>query len=166
MHPIAIRSYRAEDIAGLIALFRDSVRNTARRDYTESQVRAWAPDLIDHVQFAQRCAAKSTWVADYEHRVAGFSDIERDGHIDMLYVHPDFQRRGVARALLAHTEKYARSRGLDRLYTEASITARPVFEAFGFHVLAVQTVEVRGEFMTNYRMEKRLERTALTLNPT
>ena len=156
MHPITIRSYRAEDAADLVTLFRASVRNTARHDYTESQVRAWAPDLIDHYQFAQRCAAKSTWIAEWEYRVAGFSDIEPDGHIDMLFVHPDFQRRGVARVLLTHIEKIARGGGLEGLYTEASITARPAFEAVGFHVLASQTVTVRGQDMTNFRMEKRL----------
>jgi putative acetyltransferase len=166
MHAITIRSYRDEDASDLVAIFRDAVRTTARGDYTESQVTAWAPDLIDHAQFAQRCAAKLTWVAECELRVAGFSDIEPDGHIDMLYVHPDFQRRGVARALLTHIEKYARARGTERLYTEASITARPVFESVGFHVLAAQTVTVRGESMTNYRMEKQLASSAATLNPT
>jgi putative acetyltransferase len=101
---ITIRSYRDEDVDSVVAIFRDAARSTAGRDYSESQVRAWAPNLIDHALFAQRCAAKSTWVAECNQRVAGFSDIELDGHIDMLYVHPDFQRRGVARALLTRIE--------------------------------------------------------------
>jgi putative acetyltransferase len=92
-----------------------------------------------------------------EGRIAGFSDLEPDGHIDMLYVHPDFQRRGVARALLQHVEQIARAMGLRRLYTEASLTARSAFEAMGFRVIVPQTVSVHGESMTNYRMEKRLE---------
>ncbi len=75
----------------------------------------------------------------------------------MLYVHPDFQRRSVARALLQQIEEAARIQDLRRLYTEASITARPLFEAMGFRVIVPQTVTVRGEFMTNYRMEKRLD---------
>ena len=156
MSEFQIRSYRQEDLASLVALFRASVRTIARRDYTDAQVRAWAPDLIDQDSFALRYARKSTWIAECERRVAGFSDIEPDGHIDMLYVHPDFHRRGIARALLGHLEKIAQNAGLERLYTEASTTARPVFERQGFHVLASQTVTVRGESMTNYRMEKRL----------
>jgi putative acetyltransferase len=166
MPAIAIRLYRAEDLSKLIALFRGSVRNIARLDYTESQLRAWAPDAIDPEQFARRLTAKPTWVAESEGHVVGFSDLEPDGHIDMLYVHPDYQRRGVARALLAHIERVAQTRGLDRLYTEASITARPAFAASGFHVLAAQTVTVRGESLTNYRMQKRLEPPGATLNST
>ena len=152
-----IRPYRATDGAQLAALFRASVRAIARSDYSQSQLTAWAPDNIDVAGFAERCAAKSTWIAECDNRVAGFSDLEGDGHVDMLYVHPDFQRRGVARALLAHIENLARSQGLERLYTEASITARPAFEAQGFHVIAAQTVTRRGESLTNYRMEKRLD---------
>ena len=157
MIAITIRPYRAADGAELAALFRSSVKAIARRDYTQSQVDAWAPDDIDVARFAARCAAKSTWIAECDDRVAGFSDLEGDGHVDMLYVHPDFQRRGVARALLVHIESLARARGLERLYTQASITACPAFEAQGFRVIAEQTVERKGESLTNYRMEKRLD---------
>jgi putative acetyltransferase len=154
--PITVRRYSVADAGALTSLFRASVRDIASRDYSASQISAWAPDAIDESQFGQRCEMKSTWLAVVEHRIAGFSDLETDGHVDMLYVHPDFQRRGVARALLGHIEELARARGLRRLYTEASVTARPAFEAMGFRTIASQSVTVRGETMTNYRMEKQL----------
>jgi putative acetyltransferase len=47
-------------------------------------------------------------------------------------------------------------RSLDRLYTEASITARTAFERRGFQIIVEQTVTVRGEAFVNYRMEKSL----------
>ena len=50
--------------------------------------------------------------------------------------------------------------GWPRLFTEASKAARPFFEAQGFSVVAEQEVEVRGERLTNYRMEKRLAQSA------
>jgi putative acetyltransferase len=160
MQAFTVRPYRSEDVGNLVALFRDSVRQIALGDYTEAQLQAWAPDFIDLEQFGSRCASKSTWVAEASSEIAGFSDLESDGHVDMLYVHPRFKRRGVARALLAHIESIARSRGLDRLYTEASITARSAFEALGFTVLEARTVVTRGESMKNYGMEKRLVRSS------
>jgi len=156
MQPVALRLYRTADVASLVDLFRASVRVLAAHDYTTSQRRAWAPDAIDEEKFGQRCASKTTWVAEIEDRIAGFSDLEPDGHIDMLYVHPDFHRRGVARALLEQIEAAARELDLRRLYTEASLTARPVFETAGFRVIVPQTVALHGESMTNFRMEKRL----------
>jgi len=154
--PITVRAYRSTDAGMLSAVFYASVRTIARRDYAEDQVRAWAPDVVDLDEFGERRAATSTWVAEIAGEIGGFSDCAVDGHIGMLYVRPDFQRRGVARALLTHIEDTARSRGLDRLYTEASITARPVFIALGFAELSEQSVTRSGIALTNYRMEKRL----------
>jgi len=55
-------------------------------------------------------------------------------------VHPDFARRGIAPALLQQVESKARLIDLRRLYTEASITARPVPEAAGFRVIVPHSV--------------------------
>ncbi len=87
---------------------------------------------------------------------AGFSDLEADGHLDMMFVDPRFQGRGVATALLERVEAEARSLSLSRIFTEASITARPFFERRGFRLIAPQTVELRGQRLVNFRMEKGL----------
>ena len=132
------------------------MRSIAARDYDASQIQAWAPDTIDEEKFGHRRESKATWVAEVEDRIGGFSDLARDGHVDSLYVHPDFQRRGVARALLQYVEQQARAIHVSRLYAEASITAQPVFEAVGFRVIIPRTIAMRGEAMTVYRMEKQL----------
>lgn len=162
---IIIREYRSSDLTALIQLFRDSVRSIARRDYSERQVLAWAPDFIDPEVFGRRRADKPTWIAEINGMIAGFVDLEPDGHIDMLYVHAEDQAKGVARALLAHIENVAIRLGLDRLYTEASITARTAFEHRGFLVVATQTVLLRGETFTNYRMERQIASASQTELP-
>ena len=95
MLTILIRPYKASDVSSLVSLFRASVRGIAARDYDLSQIRAWAPDTIDELKFGHRRESKATWVAEVEDRIGGFSDLASDGHVDSLYVHPDFQRRGV-----------------------------------------------------------------------
>ena len=151
-----VRPYTAADVDELIALFRASVRTVARRDYTLAQVLAWAPDAIDRTGWAARLAASSTWVAALGDRAAGFINLDPDGHLDNLFVHADCQGRGVASLLLRRLEASAVARGLARLFTEASITARPFFERRGFRVITAQTVVRRGEELTNYRMERPL----------
>ena len=152
-----IRPYAAADIDALIALFRDSVRRVAQGDYSLEQVRAWAPDEIDREGWALRLAASSTWVAVDRDRIAGFTTLEADGHLDMLYVHAELQRRGIASALLSRAASAARAVGLARLFTEASITARPFFERRGFQLLQTQIVTRRGQDLTNFRMARRLD---------
>ena len=68
----------------------------------------------------------------------------------------DFQRRRVASALLRFLITRGMKDGRKRLFSEVSITARPVFERHGFKVLAYQTVETNGQTLGNYRMERLL----------
>ena len=149
-----IRDYVPADVDALIDLFRQAVRRVAIRDYSEAQVKAWAPDMAEREKWVERRASRPTWVAEIDGKVAGFTDLEPDGHVDMMYVHPDFKGRGVANALMAKVEEAAAEQKLGRLYTEASITAKPFFEKKGFRVIAPQTVHVRGQDLVNYRMEK------------
>jgi putative acetyltransferase len=153
---VSVRPYRPADAEVLLELFRASVRRVAIRDYTEDQVKAWASDDIDRAGWAERRGNRPTWVAEIDGAVAGFSDLKPDGLLDMMFVHPDHQGRGVARALLRQVEAAARAQGLARLFTDASITARPFFERHGFRMLTPQTVELRGQRFVNYRMEKAL----------
>ena len=95
-----------------------------------------------------------------EKRLIGFVNVAGDGGLHAFLldatVHPDFQRRGVASALLRFLVARGGSERRKRLFGEVSITARPVFERHGFKVLAYQTVETNGQALGNYRMEKLL----------
>ena len=75
---------------------------------------------------------------------------------DMMFVHPAHQHVGVATLLLATVEAAATAQELNRLCTEASLTARPFIEKRGFMVLTAQRVEKRGQLFTSFRMEKAL----------
>jgi putative acetyltransferase len=153
---IEIRNYREADCEALAGIFQRAVREIARKDYSPVQVMAWAPDARDMAEFAARRTAKPTFVAEYDGQLAGFTDLDGDGHIDMFYVNPDCQRRGVASAMLRFLADRAQSERRKRLHSEVSITARPVFERHGFKVLAYQTVQTNGQALGNYRMEKLL----------
>jgi putative acetyltransferase len=154
--PIDVRRYRPTDLASLIALFRDTVRRINGRDYSQQQVLAWAPDDIDARRWRHRFDSKEVWVADLDGAPVGFVDVARDGLIDMLYVHADHQGVGIASLLLRTVEASARTHGLLRLFTEASITARPFFEHRGFRVIAPQRMVRWAQEFLNYRMDKAL----------
>jgi putative acetyltransferase len=89
----------------------------------------------------------------------GFAELEPNGHVDRVYVSADHQRRGIGGQMLTAVVAEARRVGLARLFTEASITARPFFEAQGFTVLAPQVVTCRGAEFINYQMERVLAAT-------
>ena len=153
---MTLRDGRPEDAEALIALYRDTIRHVNLRDYTAAQVAAWAPDEIPAAPWADRLADSRWTVAERDGAVAGFCELEADGLVRMLFVHKHHQGRGIAAALLERAEAQARAAGLTRLYTEASLTARPVFERHGYRVIDAQTVSIDDQRLRNFRMEKAL----------
>ena len=94
----------------------------------------------------------SPFVALDDHTIVGYSDLQPDGLIDHLFVHKDWQGRGVARALMAEGFRRAEERGLTELHAFVSITARPMFERYGFRIERENQVEVNDVVLTNYIM--------------
>jgi putative acetyltransferase len=157
---VALRPYRSADGPALLALFRDTIRRINCRDYSPIQVAAWASDDIDPARWSGRFPGRFVPVAEEGGRPVGFAELEADGHLDRVYVSADHQRQGIGGKLIAAIVTEARRLGLSRLFTEASITARPFFESQGFVVQAAQVVTCRGVEFVNYRMERVLGETA------
>lgn len=151
---LTIRTSQPADAPAIAELFHRTVREVNSADYTPAQIAAWAGAAPDPGKWRARLAAKKTWVGDDAGRICGFAEFEDTGHIDAVYVHADYQGKGVASRLLERIEAEAASLGVARLFTEASITARPFFEARGFAVIAVQEVPYGGSNFINYRMER------------
>lgn len=146
-------------------LFLRSVREIATRDYSSEQIAAWTSQRLDRDKWLARRGSRPTYVAEIGGHIAGFSDLEPNGHIDMLFVAPEFKGRGVATALLYHVEAQAQSKGMTGLFTEASLTARPVFERFGFRVDLAQSVAIGGQMLKNFRMSKLVADTSTPMIP-
>ena len=134
------------------------VREIAARDYTQTQIAAWAQ--ADRNTWKHARSDRPTWVAlDRESdppKVIGFADLQPNGHLDMMYIHPSHQRHGVASALLSVVESAAREQGIASLTVDASLTAKPFFERHGFQLLSEQQVPLRGQILRNFRMSKSL----------
>ena len=143
------RTYRPSDCAALAALFRQTVYQRNLRDYTPAQCQAWAPEELDLDAWNANFLANETLVAVSGQQFAGFADIDPTGYLDHLFVHPDFQRQGVATALRDQLE-----RRFDVITTHASITARPFFLQRGYTVRCRQEVCRRGQWLTRFEMVK------------
>jgi putative acetyltransferase len=146
---VVLRMFRPDDAPPLLALFRDTVRRVNSRDYSPEQIVAWASDEIDADKWLAQFTGRFVVIAEEGDRPVGFAELEPDGHIDRLYVSADHQGCGIGRELLAAVLAEARRAGITRLFTEASITARPFFESHGFVTLAPQVVTCRGAEFIN-----------------
>lgn len=145
-----VRKYRSEDCEELLRLFYGTVHAVNARDYTKEQLDAWATGKEDAVRWDASLRAHYALVAEESGKIVGFGDIDKTGYLDRLYVHKDFQGRGIASALCDRLEKRAEG----KIVTHASVTAKPFFERRGYRAVREQRVERNGVFLTNYVMEK------------
>ncbi len=155
-----VRPYHRRDAEAIVALFFATVRSVNIGDYTEEQVRAWAPAPPDANAWHERMSLpdRATLVVEEAGQVVAFAELLFEtGNIAMFYCRSDAIRRGVGSRLYRAIEELARERGLGRLHTEASITARPFFEHHGYAVAKSQSVTRNGVALANFAMMKKLE---------
>lgn len=148
-----IRKYKSADVSEMARLFYETVHAINIRDYTQEQLNQWASGYIDLEKWSASFQEHLTYVAIENNIIVGFGDIDKSGYLDRLFVHKDFQGRGIATAICGKLEK---STNAARVIVHASITAKPFFEKRGYRIIRKQTVEIKGVFLTNYLMEKLL----------
>ncbi|HEX5456531.1 MAG TPA: GNAT family N-acetyltransferase [Candidatus Saccharimonadales bacterium] len=94
---------------------------------------------------------------DNKGNVIGFIGLKNDGHgegsLKRLAVVPEWQRRGVGRALVSMAMDWAKRAGFARLslQTHSREYAKPLYEKFGFKVTA--WLEERGDWIMECKLE-------------
>ena len=151
---INIRKYKESDARDLWAIFYHTIRNVNSRDYTQAKVEAWAPDAFSPEAWQRKMNANSPFVAEINGETVGYADLQEDGLIDHFFCHHKHQGKGVGRHLMEHVLKVGELQGIARFYSEVSITARPFYEKFGFKVAKEQVVEIRGQKLRHFVMER------------
>ena len=148
-----LRRATQEDIPELAVLFRDTIMAINSRDYTPEQVKAWAATSERTESLSRRIDSQHFMVAVTESdKLAGFASIEAPDYLDLMYVSKDFQRQGVGSLLMKDMIKFAVENDFRQITSDVSVTARPLFEAFGFHCVADQWPEIGGIVMPNFKM--------------
>ena len=146
-----IRKYIPSDCKEMAELFYTTVHTINAKDYTEEQCNVWADGNTNLTIWNQSFCKHFTIVAMENNDMIGFGDIDDTGYIDRLYVHKNFQNKGVASMICNELEK---NTSVAKITTHASITAKPFFECRGYQVIKKQQVIKYGIALTNYVMEK------------
>lgn len=148
---MVIRKYQPSDCKALAGLFYHTVHTVNAKDYTKDQLDTWATGTVDLEGWNRSFEKHYSLVALDGEQIIGFGDIDRTGYLDRLFVHPDYQRQGIAAAICGQLEQAVQG----NIVTHASITARPFFEKRGYKVVKEQQAERNGIFLTNFMMKKK-----------
>jgi ribosomal protein S18 acetylase RimI-like enzyme len=155
INKIQVRRYQDGDAEFLSQIYYNTIHTVNAKEYTQEQRDAWAPwsSVQNYSGWQKKLEKIKPFVALINDQIVGFAEFEPNGHIDCFYVHHEFQSSGIGSALIHEIKKEAVDKSISRVYAEVSITAKPFFEAKGFHVVKQQTVTIRGIELINFVME-------------
>lgn len=151
---IILRRYTPADCTEILNLFYDTVHSVNAKDYTKEQLDAWADGKPDIERWNRTLLEHYSVVALADGDIAGFGDITESGYLDRLYVHKDFQSKGIASLICDELERRINASSFT---THASITAKSFFEHRGYRTIKKQQVERHGVMLTNFVMEKSIK---------
>lgn len=151
-----IRIGNINDLNELQQLFVETVKCVCKADYNDVQLDIWTSGIENKQRWQDILTNQFVVVAQNKDKITGFCTLNKGNHLDLLYVHRDFQRQGIALKLYLDIEKEARLQGQNELTSDVSKTARPFFEKMGFEIITEQTVDVKEIKLTNFKMSKKI----------
>src|SRR4051812_18745655 len=95
------RKATLQDIDQLKELYFGTITTINTKDYNEEQIKAWASTVERTESLLRRISEQCFFVVENDDKkIIGFASLDKTGYLDLLYVHKDFQRTGIAKKLL------------------------------------------------------------------
>ena len=129
---VAIRRATANDLQAVHDIVLQALRETNARDYPASVIDRLVLTLPETV--ASNLEKWHAFVAIVDGRVVGTASLS--GHtVKSVFVHPDYQRSGVATKLMGAVENAALAQSVRALNVQSSITAQLFYAKLGFNIV-------------------------------
>jgi putative acetyltransferase len=154
MFEITIREAENNELSIIQRMCSDTISAVCKKDYNNDQIKVWVSGIENTERWNNNLSDQYLLVAELKSEIIGFISLKDGFYIDFLYVHKDYQSKGVAKKLYMEIEEKAISEKQLSLMADVSITAKPFFEKIGFKIIQEQHVKLNGIELTNYKMEK------------
>ena len=153
---ITLRPATLADLPEMKELFRSTIMSVCANEYDAEQRAVWAAASEKTERWNDLINNQYVLLAIRDGIIAGFGSLLNGDYLDFMYVHKDFQRQGIAEALLNALEAEAKRCNTTVITSDISKTARPFFEKKGYVVVDEQE-NLRGSLvLINYKMKKEL----------
>ena len=130
-----IRPAEIVDSTSISEIHKLAIMITNKPFYTQKELNNWLGNrtLVDYENMIKNGLV---FVAEENGQVLGFSNIDfsRD-RIKAIYVHPNFERRGVGKILIEHLINLAKEKGCLKLSLDSSTAAKNFYLKNGFKLI-------------------------------
>lgn len=153
---IKIRNGVLTELPEIQNLFSETITFVCQNDYNEKQIEAWKSSIENSERWQNLIQNQYFIVAELDNEIVGFASLDNGNYIDVLFIHKDFQRMGIAQKLFDELENEAKRLNCFILTSDVSKTAKAFFESNGFEVVTEQLQIRKNVEMVNYKMQKEL----------
>lgn len=151
---ITIRPGKIGDLTEMQKLYVDTITTVCKDDYSPEQLKAWTSSIENRQRWTDILTSQYILIAELDNKIVGYITLHNNNYIDLLFVHKDYQRQGIADKLYVEMEKEAIKQKGTFLSADVSKTARPFFEKKRFVIIQEQTNIRQGVEIINYKMSK------------
>lgn len=148
---LEIVNYTPKYLKPVVTLFINTVHKSCYKDYTQSQLDAWADKEIDYELWEKKLTKTKPYLAILDNRLVGFTEFY-DDYIDCFYVDYKEQGKGVGKALFDHILGLAKNRNIKKIRVDASITSKPFFLSLGFIEVKMNRVKRKEQELVNFSL--------------
>lgn len=151
---MTIRRAKINDLEELLTIFSETIKSTCKREYSEEQIKVWISSIDDKEKWKNKILNQFFIVVQFENKIVGFGSLEKGDYIDLMYVHKDYLRKGIANRIYESLKEEAQKNGNKKLTSDVSKTARSFFEKVGFVVIRENEFDLKGVKISNYLMKQ------------
>src|SRR5688572_33485902 len=104
---ISIRLSKLSDLTEMQKMFVDTISTICKDDYSPEQIRVWTSSVENTQRWTNKLTSQYFLVAELASKIVGYASLDSNEYFDLLYVHKDYQRQGIADRLYSEIEKEA-----------------------------------------------------------
>ena len=145
---------KLQDLEEITSLFRNTINTVNTNDYSPQEIKAWSQGADCLENWKIRIDTHHFILAKDKNTLIGMASIDKNGYLDVMYVHHKYQSMGIASTLLSKSIEHAKSQGHKEITSDVSITAKSFFLHKGFEIIKPQLVLCRGVVLRNYRIKR------------
>jgi len=152
---VTLRRFDAADLVSVQSLIYLTVDSSYSGVYPPRAVQYFKEfHSLEHI--LERQAAGEVLVVQRDGVMVGTGAIV-GAEISGVFVHPQFQRRGIGGQVMDVLENHARAAGHESVCLAVSLPSRPFYESRGYHLLGDRSIDVgEGERLDYWTAEKSL----------
>lgn len=155
---LIIRHARLNDLSAMQKLFVGTIENICCKDYSPEQIKVWTSSIENVKRWNDKMMNQYFLIAEIGNKIVGYASLENNDTLDLMYVHKDYQRQGIADKLYSEIEAKAIKHGTTLLTSDVSITARQFFKNKGFKIIEKQVNNIKGVEVINFKMIKEISK--------